>query len=38
MGVVPAGGVSGLEAEDECEELFIRDLDPSILVGVVGPE
>ena len=28
----------GLEAEDECEELFVGDLNPAILVGVVGPE
>ena len=28
----------GLEAEDEGEELFIRDPNPAILVGVIGPE
>ena len=38
MGVVSVGGVSGLEAEDESEELFVGDLDPAVLVGVVGSE
>ena len=28
----------GLEAKDECEELFVGDLNPAILVGVECPE
>ena len=38
MGVVSVGGASGLETEDKSEELFVRNLDPAVLVGVVGSE